>query len=102
MSMHSYKVPVTIFSTCSKFWLVQIVGLHALAQAQWHSQDEQVTWPQHGHIQCTRNMDLLGELGYTPTMKIMQVATWLKIVPWGVSTLPFSGLASALQRGESS
>ena len=38
---------------------------------QWRSQDEQVTWAQHGHTQCVRNMHLLGHLGHTPAMKII-------------------------------
>ena len=39
---------------------------------QWHSQDEQVTWAQHGHTQCARiNTHLLGDLGHTPAMKIL-------------------------------
>ena len=38
---------------------------------QWRSQDEQVTWAQHGHILCMCNMHLLGELGHTPAMKIL-------------------------------
>ena len=33
---------------------------------QWRSQDWQVTWAQHGHIQCARNTHLLGELGDAP------------------------------------
>ena len=35
---------------------------------QWHSQNEQVTWVQHGHTQCVCNMHLLGDLGHIPTM----------------------------------
>ena len=38
--------------------------------AQWCSQDEQVTWAQHGHIQCVHNTHLLEELGHAPAMKI--------------------------------
>ena len=38
--------------------------------AQWRSQDEQVTWTQHRHIQCVHNTHLLEEQGHTPTMKI--------------------------------
>ena len=30
----------------------------------------QVTWPQHGHILCTHNTHLFGELGHAPAMKI--------------------------------
>ena len=42
------------------------------SQGQWRSQDEQVTWAQHGHTQCVRiNMHLLGDLGHTPAMKIL-------------------------------
>ena len=37
---------------------------------QWRSQDEQVMWAQHGHIQCVHNMHLLGKLGHAPAMKI--------------------------------
>ena len=40
-----------------------------LSQPVWRSQDDQVTWAQHGHIQCTHNTHLLGELGHTPAIK---------------------------------
>ena len=36
---------------------------------QWHSQDEQVMWAQHGHTQCVRNSHLPGDLGHVPAMK---------------------------------
>ena len=38
---------------------------------QSRSQDEQVTWARHGHIQCASNMHLLGELGQAPAIEIM-------------------------------
>ena len=36
------------------------------------SQDKQVTWALHGHIQCTRSTHLLGvgELWHAPAMKM--------------------------------
>ena len=40
---------------------------------QWRSQDEQVTWAQHGHTQRVRNTHLLGDLGHTPAMKIFYI-----------------------------
>ena len=40
---------------------------------QWRSQDEQVTWAQHGHTQRVRNTHLLGDLGHTPAMKIFSI-----------------------------
>ena len=45
---------------------LMVVTLRALQQqrAQWRSQDKQVTWPQHGHIQCTYNTHLLEKLGH--------------------------------------
>ena len=43
-----------------------------ILSTQWRSQDEQVTWAQHGHTQCVRiNTHLLGDLGHTPAMKIL-------------------------------
>ena len=40
---------------------------------QWCSQDEQVTWAQHGHTQRVHSTHLLGDLGHTPAMKIFQI-----------------------------
>ena len=43
---------------------------------QWRSQDEQVTWAQHGHTHCVRSyMRLLGDLGHAPAMKILNLYT---------------------------
>ena len=39
----------------------------------WCSQDEQVTWAHHGHIQCMPNTQLLGEMGRAPTMKSFEI-----------------------------
>ena len=40
------------------------------SSTHWRTQDEQVTWAQHGHIQCTRNTHLLGELGHAPAVTL--------------------------------
>ena len=40
-----------------------------ITYSQWCSQDEQVTWVQHGHTQCMRNMHLQGNLGHAPASK---------------------------------
>ena len=53
------------------------IGLYSKEELQWRSQDEQVTWAQHGHIQCARNMHLLGKLGHAPAMKIFITLTSL-------------------------
>ena len=50
---------------------------------QWHSQDEQVTWTQHGHIRCACNSHLLGKLGHTPAMKMFWNYTLLR---WFLAT----------------
>ena len=39
-----------------------------IGYSQWRSQDEQVTWAQHEHIQCARNMR---ELGHALAMKVL-------------------------------
>ena len=36
---------------------------------EWRSQDEPVTWAQHGHTQFVRNTHLLGDLGHAPATK---------------------------------
>ena len=48
----------------NSFLLAQIFSY----EAQWRSQDVQVTWAQHGHTQCV-NTHLLRDLGNTPAMK---------------------------------
>ena len=53
------------------YWPIAIPNLYTLFQ--WSSQDEQVTWPQHGHIQCVGNTHLLGDLGHTPTMNFQKI-----------------------------
>ena len=40
------------------------------SSTQWCTQDEQVTWAQHGQIQCMHNTHLLGELGHAPAMTL--------------------------------
>ena len=40
---------------------------------QWCSQDENIMWAQHEHIQCMHNMHLLGVLGYATAMKIFEI-----------------------------
>ena len=52
------------------FWLFVLPIVH---RNQWRSQDEQVTWAQHGHIQCVHNTHLLGELGHAPTTKFFWI-----------------------------
>ena len=39
--------------------------------SQRRSQDEQVTWVQHGHTQCGCNTHLLGDLGHMKNLKII-------------------------------
>ena len=43
------------------------------AEEQWRSQDEQVTWAQHGYTQYVRNTHLLGDLGHAPAMKNFKI-----------------------------
>ena len=47
---------------------------------QWRSQDEQVTWAQHGHMytQCVRNTHLLWDLGHAPAMKLFTLRSLLR------------------------
>ena len=40
---------------------------------QWCSQDENIMWAQHEHIQCMHNMHLLGVLGYATAMKTFEI-----------------------------
>ena len=63
-----------------------VVTLRALQQqrAQWRSQDKQVTWPQHGHIQCTYNTHLLEKLGHLCHKNVLKlyITLWDHLRPF--------------------
>ena len=46
---------------------------------QWHSQDEQVMWAQHGHTKHVCNTHLLGNLGHAPAMKLYTLKNLLTL-----------------------
>ena len=73
----SYLVLGYIFEVCiCKHCEVEVMNLRVVFEAnQCHSQNEQVTWPQHGHIQCMRNTHLLVEPGHGPAIKIFELYT---------------------------
>ena len=51
------------------------INLHCCNESQWHSQDVQVPWAQHGHTQCVRNTHLVENLGHTPAVEIYKFYT---------------------------
>ena len=73
----SYLVLGYIFEVrICKHCEVEVMNLRVVFEAnQCHSQNEQVTWPQHGHIQCMRNTHLLVEPGHGPAIKIFELYT---------------------------
>ena len=62
---------VSLFSVVS-FSFTTAMALYKCSHPQWRSQDEQVMWAQHGHIQCVRKMHLLGKLGHAPAKEISE------------------------------
>ena len=73
----------------------QSLGTHE-QQAQQNcacSQDEQVTWAQHGHTQCVHNTHLLGDLGHAPAMKHFTLRSLLR--PFSTQ-IPFFSLTCML------